>query len=193
MPTLKELEKKYEPAVSSRNYQDEIESALSAIFNELDLVTMIVIQGATPSFDDGDPCTHWQNTVVNGCGEASNTEEYVFELECLQARLPKDHPDYKESTYPVKEEERITAEEYEEAVDELKEAYPYLAEHDLVGYIWGEGKDEKSLQWERAQTLLERMSDVFEGYYGTNWQVIAVRDESERGYSLEHQDYYLGY
>ena len=78
--TIADLEQKYRPVPENleelNQRKNEILSEIASILVNTDGANVIVIQGSTPSFNDGDPCTHSQNVYINylskygeSCGE----------------------------------------------------------------------------------------------------------------------------
>lgn len=71
--TIADLEQKYRPIPENieefNQRKNEILSEIASILVNTDGANVIVIQGATPSFNDGDPCTHSQGVYINYLNE----------------------------------------------------------------------------------------------------------------------------
>lgn len=70
-------------AALKENGKKCIEELFTKIFNEHEGLNLVIIQGSTPSFNDGDVCSHSQNTLVGkvGWGKYFDYEDHSYEEE----------------------------------------------------------------------------------------------------------------
>ena len=69
MSTFEFYYRKYVETPDDTNWREECEKVVQSIFNALPDVGFIAITGWTPSFNDGDPCTHSQTVSVGPLGD----------------------------------------------------------------------------------------------------------------------------
>jgi hypothetical protein len=58
--TIKKLARKYSDKITGKNSEAKLKNILREIFDVIPGLTHIEVVGYTPSFNDGDPCTHDQ-------------------------------------------------------------------------------------------------------------------------------------
>lgn len=77
--TIADLEQKYRPIPENleelNQRKNEILSEIASILVNTDGANVIVIQGSTPSFNDGDPCTHSQGAFINYLNKYGETRD----------------------------------------------------------------------------------------------------------------------
>lgn len=89
--------------------------ALTAIFDELPEANVILIQGHTPAFNDGDPCTHSQSVAVDNCSTDYLLDRYSGDVEDLDdeerdiVRLMSDKPfQFRDESYDREQDKYVT-------------------------------------------------------------------------------------
>ncbi len=58
----------------------ETDEVISTIFQEVPEIMNIFVAGSTPSFNDGEPCTHSQDHTLNACHHDYDSQEESPEL-----------------------------------------------------------------------------------------------------------------
>lgn len=92
MSNIKVLMKQYEEVNAELNRQiaangkEFIAEVFSEIFSKHEGLKLVVIQGWTPGFNDGEPCTHFQETFVgrDSWGEYLDFEDYEEAAESFE-------------------------------------------------------------------------------------------------------------
>lgn len=87
MSNIKQLLKQYEEVNAELNKQIKenggkfIQELFQDIFNDNKGLNLVIVRGHTPSFNDGEPCTHSQETLVarNSYGKYLDYQDYGLE------------------------------------------------------------------------------------------------------------------
>lgn len=168
---LKEFEKKYN-GKDTTDYQAELDAALTCIFKEIQSINLILVFGYTPSFNDGDPCTHGQTLSVEGFGLE---DMYAFFDDCED----DEETDYGSKSY--------FEGEHGVKVPEKVETYKYDEGNYKRVKLKGDPKE-----WKRIHSLLENMEGLFENCYGTDWKIVIKRTGPET-FDLNKDHYHPEY
>lgn len=87
MSNIKQLLKQYEEVNAELNKQIEengdkfIQELFQDIFDDNKGLNLVIVRGHTPSFNDGEPCTHSQETLIarNSYGKYLDYQDYGLE------------------------------------------------------------------------------------------------------------------
>ena len=153
-----------------------VSETLATIFAELPKLGMIRVQGYTPGFNDGDPCTHSQLVSVDNYD-----------------------PDYLlDQFFDGDEEEQKEAMEEDEAFKLLSSSEKLDWNHHT--YSAGRStenplpEDAHAAGCIKAQQVLGSIEADFQILFDTNFTLTITRDaSSEFGFKIDRQDYDCGY
>lgn len=168
-------EAKYQrPKIDREAVSSEINEVLSTVFRECPGVNLILMYGYTPGFNDGEPCTHSQSTVVDAYGFCEEETASTF----LGTNKYDDEEMYEEEKKAFEEKYGVTL---------PSEGY----------HTWDFRDGEKTPtpeqeQQMRAHDLLNNMSDVFQSQYYTNWKLVIART-GEDTFVLDKDEYDCGW
>ena len=168
-------ETKYQkPKIDREALSTEINDVLSTLFRELPAVNLILMYGYTPGFNDGEPCTHSQSTVVDAYGFYSEETASVF----LGASKYDDEEMYEEEKKAFEEKYGVT--------------WPSEGYH---RWDFRDGEKTPTPEQEqqiRAHDLLSNMGDVFQSQYYTNWKLVIARTGTDT-FKLDKDGYDCGW
>lgn len=145
-------------------HKDEILSdALAGAFAVNPEIKAILINGYTPGFNDGDPCTHTQYSII----DAEELKDHVQESEEMIALL---------LGYESEEAMELEFQEKDLEVDEVLEGL------DLGDFDYSVSSE--------VDAKLNDIEDVLYEVMGTDWQILAVRlaDGSIKTVTNEYYD-----
>lgn len=139
---------------------------LASAFKVNSDIKAILIKGYTPGFNDGEPCTHTQYTVIDG----TDIVESVSENDELSAFI-------------------LGYDSYEEMEDDLEEKGldrdEALANLELPGFGYQISRE--------VDSGMESMNDVLEEVMGTNWCILAVLNDDGEVKTVVDEYYDCGY
>ena len=152
--------------------QKNINETLSFIFAEMPKLKLIRVRGWTPSFNDGDPCTHSQCVAVDVYDPNDLFEEFFLE------------------------DENEFEDEDNSSIKSLLTGERLEWSH----YLWNDTlnkREENKLPDDphhaacvKAVEIVDALSDDFEFLYDTNFTVDFVRDaDEELGFCTNADDY----
>lgn len=168
MSKLQEF-KKLQEAVSTfaNTHKDEIfADALAGAFAVESGIKAILINGYTPGFNDGDPCTHTQYSVI----EADELKDHVSGSEEMIAFLLGFESEA--AMYSELNEKDLDTEEALEGLD-LGD-FPYEVTREVNSHLDG-------------------VEDVLHEVMGTDWQILAVRMADGSIKTMTNEYYDCGY
>lgn len=148
-------------------HKDEIfADALAGAFAVNADIKAILINGYTPGFNDGDPCTHTQYSVI----EADELKDHVTDSQEMMAFL-----------LGFESEEAMDLEMEEKGLD-LDEVIENL---DLGDFPYEVSRE--------VNSHLDGVEDVLHEVMGTDWQILAVRLEDGTIKTMTNEYYDCGY
>lgn len=148
-------------------HKDEILSeSIAAAFKVSSDIKAILINGYTPGFNDGDPCTHSQYSVIDG----NELTDNISDNEELVAFILG----YKNS------DEMYDA--LEELDQEPEDALSNLGLPEFKYEVSGE-----------VNSILDGMADVLEEVMGTDWRILAVLQDDGTVKTVVDEYYDCGY
>lgn len=161
--------KKLQKAVSAfvAAHKDEIfADALAGAFSVNPGIKAILINGYTPGFNDGDPCTHTQYSII----ESDELKDHVRDSEEMTALL--------------------LGFESEEAMDLELEEKGLDVEDALDGLDLGDFEYDV---YREVDSHLEGIEDLLYEVMGTDWQILAVRMADGSIKTVTNEYYDCGY
>jgi hypothetical protein len=143
-----------------------VNEVLSVIFAEMPKLNLIRVRGSTPSFNDGDPCTHSQTVAVD-----------VYDPDSLFECMDEDDDLRKLMTGEIFSWQHTTW------------------NHSSKKYVSNDlPKDPHHVACIKALTVVNALDGDFQIMFDTNFMLDIVRDpNSEFGFRIDREDYYCGY
>jgi len=169
------------------NGEQFITTLFQSIFDKYPAVTHLATVGSTPSFNDGDICSH-SSEYYSGSWERytwssrdPNQKHYDFEERAeVEEFFTGEHPDDRD--------------EDEDEDDEGNENSQDVTTVEILADETGEPLDENQLnnQHLEAKGMLEEHDTIFERIYGTNY-IVKARRLADGTIEVENDEYDPGY
>ncbi len=173
---MNKLDELYAKAVASKTGRKEaaqknVNEVLSAIFAEMPKLNLIRVQGHTPGFNDGDPCTHSQIVAV----DVYDPDELFSDLHYGDDEEKDEEAKSLSLSGPLLEWSRYEWKDGKAVPNPLPD-------------------DPHHAACIKAREVVDALDDDFEILFDTNFTLDIVRDsESEFGFRIDREDYDCGY
>jgi len=180
-PTIDELLVAYtkDPEQQHLVARVRVENSVAAIFRDVPDLKLMRMRGYTPSFNDGDPCTHHQEVAVDTYDGGDIFYDYFSNTHSMtQEEQVESDPRLAllSSNERFEWSHRLYDSNTRTSIDVAFPTDPFQA-----GVI-------------KASRLLYALVDEFEILYDTNWELDIIRDEAAvNGYRMELSEHDPGY
>jgi hypothetical protein len=168
---MNKLNELFERAIAANKGREaaakkNVNEILSVIFAEIPRLNLMRVRGYTPSFNDGDPCTHSQIVAVD-----------VYDPDSLFEFMDEDD----------KFRKLMTGERFSWAHTSWDHATKKYVDNALP-------EDPHHVACIKARAVVDALEGDFEIMFDTNFTLDIVRDpNSEFGFRIDHSDYDCGY
>jgi len=200
--SLEALENKYNVGVDAAEIARQTGEDIAAVFELLPAVESIELVGHTPYFNDGDACTHSQDTSVNGYGTSYNDEPCVSDQRVWVGSEGELKGGYREDMEEEEQENEGDAGPKAPATflaewlgatptADIDRAALLMEDEPAVPASNGRTEAEFHEQTLRAIKILDAMELQIYSGWDTNFHILITR--TDNGIDIKHSDYEPGY